>query len=314
MILVTGGAGFIGSNLVHALNAGGEDAVVVVDDLTVGDKCRNLARARFLDLIDRDALFDRLDDLPRPRAVLHHGACSATTERDGRYLLATNVDYSKRLIAWCLEREVPVVFASSASVYGDGTRGFREAAECEEPLNPYAFSKWMVDGWIRRQLPRARSQLVSLRYFNVYGPGEVHKAADGMCSPVLHFHRQLEADGTIRLFAGSDGFRRDFIHVDDCCAVVRWFLEHGDRSGVFNCGTGTDRSFAEVARTMVGVYAGAEVTEVPFPDHLAGAYQAFTRADLTRLREAGYDATFTDLETGIANYLEVLRRDGGYRR
>ena len=313
MILVTGGAGFIGSNLVHALNAAGADDIVVADDLTDGDKCRNLSRARFLDLIDSDDLFARLNSLPKIDAVLHQGACSATTERDGRFLLRNNIEYSKRLITWCLEREVPVLFASSASVYGEGDHGFCETADSEEPLNAYAFSKWVVDCWIRRQLPKAKSQLVSLRYFNVYGPNEIHKAAQGMCSPILHFHRQIAEDGAIKLFAGSDNFRRDFVHVDDCCAVNRWFIEH-DVSGIFNCGTGTARSFADVAQAMEGCYDNATVTEVPFPDHLKGKYQAFTQADLTKLREAGCDHDFTTLEDGIARYVEILKTDGGYRR
>ncbi|MDA3963254.1 MAG: ADP-glyceromanno-heptose 6-epimerase [Planctomycetota bacterium] len=313
MIIVTGGAGFIGSNLVHALNTAGEDDIVVVDDLTEGDKCRNLSRARFSDLIDSEALFERLDQLPKPRAVLHQGACSSTTERNGRFLLANNIDYSKRLISWCLEREVPVLFAGSASVYGDGERGFSDDdASCEEPLNAYAFSKWVVDGWIRKQLPALRSQLVSLRYFNVYGPNELHK--EGMCSPVCHFHRQINESGAIKLFAGSEAFRRDFIHVDDCCAVNLWFLEHGDCSGVYNCGTGSARSFTDVGTIMSPLYDGGSVNEVPFPDHLKGKYQAYTQADLSRLRAVGCDHEFTSLEDGVARYVAVLQRDGGYRR
>jgi len=304
MLVITGGAGFIGSNLVHALNAAGRDDLVIVDDFTDGDKCRNLARARFLDLWDRDDLPWRLDDLDDVDAVLHQGACSSTTETDGAFLLRNNIDYSKHLIRWCLEHEVPCLHASSASVYGDGERGFREDPDCEEPLNPYAFSKWVIDQWIRR-LPASASQLVSLRYFNVYGPNEAHK--NGQFSPMMHFHRQIAEHGEIRLFAGSEDFRRDFIAVDDVCAVVLWCLEHPEVSGIANCGTGE-------ARIMQGHYAGAAITEVPFPPHLEGKYQAFTRADISVLRSWGYTRPFTTLEAGIGDYVAILQRDGGLRR
>lgn len=311
MIVVTGGAGFVGSNLVHALNRAGVDDILVVDHFDDGDQFLNLVHARFLDLLDRDSLMSRLPGLGGVRAVFHQGARTATTETDGELLLRNNIDFSKQLMSWCLEHEVPCLHAGSASVYGTGRLGFREEPGCEEPLNAYAFSKWVVDQWLRRQLPRARSQLVSLRYFNVYGPNELHKG--NMCSPILHFHRQIETDGRIRLFAGSEGFRRDFVSVDDICALNLWCLEHPEVSGILNAGTGRARSFAEVASIMRRHYDDADVEEVPFPENLAGRYQAFTEADTSALRKAGYDRPFMELEQGIADYVDVLRSNGGRR-
>jgi ADP-L-glycero-D-manno-heptose 6-epimerase len=312
MIIVTGGAGFIGSNLVRALNRAGHEDIVVVDNLTNADKCRNLNRCRFIDLIDKRDFLSRLPTFRGVRAVMHQGACSSTTEKDGRYLLENNIDYSKRLLAWTQEINAAFIYASSASVYGNGDDGFLDdRPACEYPLNGYAFSKWVFDAHVRRLASGFRAQVVGLRWFNVYGPHEHHKG--GQCSPMLHFHRQLTSDGKLKLFAGSDGFHRDFVHVEDCCAVAMHFLVNPHVSGIYNCGTGTARSFAEVAQLMVARYPGASIDEVPFPEQFKGKYQAYTCAELTRLRAAGYSKPFLPLEQGLASYVDLLRSpNAGY--
>lgn len=312
MIIVTGGAGFIGSNLVRGLNRRGQDDLLLVDDLEQGDKHRGLNSLRFIDLADRRGFLERLPSLGPVEAILHQGACSNTMETDGRFMLEVNYEFSKGLLAFALEREIPFVYASSASVYGDGDRGFREEPACEHPLNVYAFSKFLFDRWVRRVLPRAKSQVAGLRYFNVYGPQENHKGK--MASVVYHFHRQLEAGGRMRLFAGSEGFRRDFVFVDDVVDVNLHLLDHPGTSGIFNCGTGRAESFLDLARAVQRHYEGAEIEEIPFPPELAGKYQAFTQADLGALRAAGYAAPFTSLEYGVAAYTAVLKETGGYYR
>jgi ADP-L-glycero-D-manno-heptose 6-epimerase len=312
MLIVTGGAGFIGSNLVHALNRAGRSDIIVVDDCKDADAFRNLNRCEFLDLVASDDFISRLDDFADCEGVFHQGAISATTEKDGRALLRNNIDTSKRLLAWTQAKAIPFLFASSASVYGNGDDGFHDDTPgCEYPLNGYAFSKWLFDRHVRRLAGTFRSQVVGLRYFNVYGRQEWHKG--GMCSPVLHFHRQIAAEGRLKLFAGSDGFRRDFVTVEDCCAVNLWFWTHPQISGIFNCGTGQVASFAEVAHLVAAEHPTARIEEVPFPDHLKGKYQAYTCADLTRLRAAGYDAPFTPVSVGVPAYARSLKGPaGGY--
>ena len=311
MIVVTGGAGFVGSNLVAALNARGRDDVLVVDDLTDGRKFRNLAAARLADYVDVEdfaRMVDRRDAaLDAVTAVLHQGACADTTERDGRRMMRMNYESSKRAAALCARLRAPLVYASSAAVYGGGR--FVEEPAAERPLNVYGWSKLLFDQWVRRALPALESQVVGLRYFNVYGPGEGHKGP--MASVALHLHEQLRATGRVRLFEGSGGFadgeqRRDFVHVADVCDVALWFLDRPALSGVFNVGTGASRSFLDVARAVIGFHGRGEVEFVPFPEALRGAYQSFTEADLTRLRAAGYAGAFRPVEVGVPEYLAAL--------
>lgn len=312
MIIVTGGAGFIGSNLIKGLNARGRADILVVDHLTRGRKFANLVDCEIADYWDRGQLLDHIqsgEDFPEtPDAVFHQGACTVTTEWDGRYVMETNFEYSKVLLHFCVNRAIPFLYASSAAVYGTGAI-FREERQFEAPLNVYGYSKFLFDQYVRRMLPVAESQIVGLRYFNVYGPRETHK--ERMASMAFHLRNQLLRTGKLKLFCGSDGYgdgeqRRDFIHVDDTVAVNLWLLDHGDVSGIFNCGTGQSATFNEVADAVLNYYGRGALEYIPFPEDLQGVYQNFTEADLTALREAGYDGTFMPVQEGIPKYLEWL--------
>lgn len=312
MIIVTGGAGFIGSNLVRGLNAAGIDRIVVVDDLTDGRKFRNLAELQISDYWDKESLSSRLASgrYPKPSAILHQGACAVTTEWDGRYMMANNYEYSVQLLEYCLAESVPLIYASSAAVYGASATFVENDSAAERPLNVYGYSKLLFDHYARRRLADARSQIVGLRYFNVYGPGEAHKEA--MASVVHHFDGQLRASGEVRLFEGSGGYaageqRRDFVYVDDVVRVNLWFLEHPHCSGVFNVGTGRSASFNDLANAVIRWHGRGRIRYIPFPEALAGSYQSFTEADIAALRRAGYAAPFLDVAAGTAAYLDRLR-------
>lgn len=314
MIIVTGGAGFIGSNLIEALNRRGERNILVVDHLRNGRKMHNLADLDICDYMDREDFLARVragHDFGRVRAVFHQGACSATTEWDGQYVMRNNFEYSKELLHWCQHAATPFFYASSASVYGHGLQGFCEDRGCERPINMYAYSKFQFDQYLRQLMPALTSQVVGLRYFNVYGPRETHKGA--MASTAFHFNHQIKTEGVARLFAGTDGLadgaqRRDFVFVEDCVAVNLWFMDHPDRSGIFNLGTGRAQTFNDVVQAVLTWHGKGKVEYIAFPDHLKGAYQNFTQADLGKLREAGYSAPFHDVEQGIRKYLDWLNR------
>ncbi len=314
MIIVTGGAGFIGSNLVKALNEAGHDDILVVDDLTDGTKFVNLVDCTIRDYQDKDAFITRIEagkELEAPvEAIFHQGACSTTTEWNGRFMMENNYQYSKTLLHYCLERKIPFLYASSAAVYGMGP-GFRETPEHERPLNVYGYSKLLFDQYVRRLLPDATSQVVGLRYFNVYGPREQHKGS--MASVAFHHFNQIRESGRVRLFEGCDGYgdgeqRRDFVYVGDVAEVNLWFLAHPERSGIFNLGTGRSQSFNEIAQTVIGFHGHGEIEYIPFPDHLKGRYQSFTEADISALRAAGYDKPFKSVQEGVREYLEWLSR------
>lgn len=310
MHIVTGGAGFIGSNLVRMLiDRTGED-VVVVDDLTDGQKFANIAGLPIADYLDKDefleVLCSRFSD--GVRSVFHQGACSTTTEWDGRYMMQNNYAYSRTLLHHCLAQGIPFIYASSAAVYGSSAQ-FSEVAANELPLNVYGYSKLLFDRYVRRLALQPDNQVVGLRYFNVYGPQEQHKGQ--MASVAWHFNRQLLDDGEIRLFEGSDGFadgeqRRDFVYVDDVCAVNLWFLQHSEVSGVYNVGTGSSQSFNDVANAVIAWHGRGRIRYIPFPDQLAGAYQSYTEADLSRLRTVGCDVEFRNVEAGVRAYLDRL--------
>jgi ADP-L-glycero-D-manno-heptose 6-epimerase len=327
--VVTGAAGFIGSRLVAGLNRAGISEILAVDDLEDGGKAKNLAGVDIEDYLDKREFLAQLESGRLDgslEAILHLGACSNTMERNGRYMMENNYAYSKALFDWCQDEEVPLIYASSAAVYGAG-REFGEARENEGPLNVYAYSKFLFDQYVRRRFDARSAQVAGLRYFNVYGPNESHKREFGMISVALRAYEQFQGEGRVRLFVGSDGFgdgeqQRDFVHVDDAVRVNLWLLENRDVSGIFNCGTGRAQSFNEVAAAVINTVAGStasveELVErglieyIPFPPQLVGKYQSYTQADLGRLRDAGYDGEFMGVAEGVAAYVRELMQGSG---
>jgi ADP-L-glycero-D-manno-heptose 6-epimerase len=324
--VVTGAAGFIGSRLVAALNREGVGEIIAVDNLESADKFRNLAACEIQDYFDKRDFLARLEANQFEGmidAVLHQGACSDTMQSDGRYMMDNNYRYSRALLDWCQDEEVPFLYASSASVYGAG-RVFGEAGENEAPLNIYGYSKFLFDQHVRQRLAGRNAQILGLRYFNVYGPNEGHKGR--MASVAFHALNQFRAEGRVKLFVGSGGYgdgeqRRDFVHVDDVVRVNLHFLAHREVSGVYNCGTGRAQSFNEVAVAVVNAVRASRaehplalgelvaqglIEYVAFPPQLAGKYQSYTQADLGQLRVAGYAGDFMTVEQGVAAYAAEL--------
>jgi len=311
MIAVTGGAGFIGSNLVRGLNLAGHKDIIISDNLKKSEKHLNMNRLEFLDYVDKGDFLDMFDDIaPQLDVIFHQGACSDTMETDGKYMMENNYEYSCALFNKCIEHNVRFIYASSASVYGNGDNGFAEKRENEYPLNVYAFSKFIFDNYIRRYPEKVSIQVAGLRYFNVYGPQENHKGR--MASVIRHFFNQYRDGKEIKVFEGSREFLRDFIHVDDVVAVNMYLLNNPGVSGIFNCGTGTCRSFGDIADVFSKRYTDAVIKEIPFPEALKGKYQKYTQADLANLRSTGCDVVFKNLEEGVNAYLDVLEKTDGY--
>lgn len=307
MLLVTGAAGFIGSNVLGVLNARGIDNVIVVDDLSDGRKCLNLADKKFADYRDYRELRDKtsaLRKLPNLTGIIHLGAISTTMLWNGQEMMEANYRFSKRMLALANHRNCPLIYASSASVYGDGTRGFREHPENERPKSPYAFSKWAFDQYVRRQLANRHLeiQVAGMRYFNVYGPGEDHK--DDMTSFVYKCFDAIKAGQPIELFEGSQDILRDFIYVKDAAEITVNFLEWRG-TGIYNVGTGTATSFLDVAELAANGDPSVEIRMITFPETLRKGYQAYTCADTSRLLADGNGlspAWFTTVADGIAKY------------
>ena len=324
--IVTGAAGFIGSNLVKSLNERGVNQIIAVDNLTRADKFKNLVDCEIVDYLDKHEFIERLlsgyfdGDVD---AIFHEGACSDTMETDGHYMMENNFRYSLGLLDWCIDQEVQFLYASSAATYG-GSSEFREERHFESPLNVYGYSKFLFDQIVRQRLPEASSQIVGFRYFNVYGPRESHKGR--MASVAFHHYNQFRADHKVKLFEGCDGYpngeqKRDFVYVGDVAKVNLFFLDHPEKSGIFNLGTGRAQSFNELAvanvnscrglagepkESLGGLLEQGFIEYIPFPDALKGKYQSFTQADLSRLRQAGYDAPFASVEEGVEQYVHWL--------
>ena len=327
VMVITGAAGFIGSNLVKALNQRGETSILAVDNLETPGKFLNLAdcivadymdKREFIEQVEADALDFEIE------AVLHQGACSDTMEHDGRYMMDNNFRFSRSLFHFCQAREIPLIYASSAAVYGDSTV-FREHPACERPLNVYGYSKLAFDQFLRPYLARdeLNAPCVGLRYFNVYGDREQHK--ERMASVAYHFFHQYRAHGRIQLFEGCDGYahgeqRRDFISVEDVVRVNLWLLDHPEVSGIFNVGTGRSRPFNQMAVATINALLQNEpaltleemigqklIEYIAFPDALKGKYQSYTEADMSQLRNVGYHAPFLDVDEGVARYMAALK-------
>lgn len=312
MIIVTGGAGFIGSNLVKALNQHGRTDILVVDNLRNGTKFKNIVDCDIADYLDKEDFINKIannHDFKKPiEAIFHLGACATTTEWDGCYMMRNNYEYSKLLLHYCLQRGIAFIYASSAAVYGGG-KVFKEAREHEQPLNVYGYSKFQFDQYVRRILPTAQSQIVGFRYFNVYGPHESHKG--NMASVAFHFNNQILQEGVVRLFEGCDGYadgeqQRDFVYVGDVVDVNIWFFENMNKSGIFNVGTGRSESFNAVAHAVIDFHKKGKIEYISFPEQLRGRYQSFTQADISKLREAGYQKPFHTVAQGVQDYLGWL--------
>lgn len=313
MIVVTGGAGFIGSNLVKGLNEQGRTDILVVDDLTDGTKFVNITDCEIADYLDKHIFLERLecDMLPdNIEAIVHLGACSATTEWDGQFMMENNYEYSKKVFHYCIENRIPMIYASSAAVYGGNTE-FAEKRENEQPLNVYGYSKFLFDQYVRRHEDQIHSQVVGLRYFNVYGPRESHKGS--MASVAFHLNNQIKENGQVKLFEGCDGYEnggqlRDFIYVGDAVKAKLWLLANPEVSGIFNLGTGQAQPFIDVANAVVDWHGKGDIHFITFPDHLKGRYQSYTQADISALRDAGYNEPFRTVEEGVREYLDFLNK------
>ncbi|CAN1569859.1 WcaG Nucleoside-diphosphate-sugar epimerases [Burkholderiaceae bacterium] len=328
-IVVTGAAGFIGSNIIKGLNARGIDNIIAVDDLTEGDKFRNLADLKIADYLDKDVFYELFAEnaFGKVEAVFHEGACSDTMESDGKYMMDNNYTLSCGLFNACQQAGTRLLYASSAATYG-GSDTFRETPEFEQPLNVYGYSKLLFDQRMRREcgnnFKKFKRQVVGFRYFNVYGPREQHKGR--MASVAFHQFNQFNAEGKVKLFGEYGGYGpgaqlRDFVFIDDVVAVNLWFLDNPDKSGIFNLGTGRAQPFNDVALSVVNAMrankgeaaldlAGAAqaglIEYVTFPDALRGKYQCYTQADLTNLRASSCDHAFADVQSGVTQYMATL--------
>ncbi|CAG7598217.1 ADP-glyceromanno-heptose 6-epimerase [Candidatus Vallotia tarda] len=324
-IIVTGAAGFIGSNIVKALNKRGERQIIAVDNLECAEKFHNLIDCEIDDYIDKHEFIERLrrHDFGKVRAVFHEGACSDTMETDGRYMMHNNFTYARAVLEASIMLGAQFLYASSAAIYGSLT-SFVEELGSEGPLNIYGYSKFLFDQVVRRIIPNTKSQIVGLRYFNVYGPREKHKQS--MASAAFRNFHEFRSHHSIRLFGEYRDYAageqtRDFVFVEDVIKVNLFFFDHPDKSGIFNLGTGYAQSFNEMALTVVNTVHELDgkpalplsklvqdriIEYIKFPGSLYGKYQCFTQANLTKLRTAGYEAPFLNVQKGVGRYVRWL--------
>jgi ADP-L-glycero-D-manno-heptose 6-epimerase len=312
MIVLTGGAGFIGSVMLARLNEAGYDDVLVVDNLASSEKWKNLVGKKYSEYFHKDDFLEVFEEELDPQeieAVIHLGACTSTTEYDVDYLMRNNYDYSKLLAEWCFENEIRFIYASSASTYGNGELGFNDEKSYIEkfrPLNPYGYSKHLFDLWlVKNNYDRL---CAGFKFFNIFGPNEYHKGA--MASLVYKAYHQVEETGALKLFRSynpqyKDGeFSRDFLYVKDCVDVLMWALENEDVNGIYNLGSGKARSWNDLAAALfTAMGKDKNIQYIDMPEEIRGAYQYYTEADMTKLRTAGYKTEFRSLEDSVADYV-----------
>lgn len=317
MIIVTGGAGFIGSCVVRTLNDAGRDDIIIIDNIAETDKWMNMRNKHFIKYVHKSEFLEELPTYKNVEAIIHMGAQSATTERNFDYLWNNNFEYTKALWNYCAEKQISFIYASSAATYGDGSLGFDDQMDIDElrPLNGYGYSKQLFDQWVKHQAKVFPKQHVGLKFFNVYGPNEYFKGS--MASMVFHGFNQIKADGEIRLFKSCNpqyedgGQLRDFVYVKDICSVIMFMLKNPHISGLFNVGTGKAQSFRELAEaTFRALGLEPNIKYIDMPEKLRGKYQYYTQAEMDKLYKLGYPRRFMDVEHGVADYvLNHLAKD-----
>lgn len=310
MYIVTGGAGFIGSCVVRTLNDAGIEDIIIVDNIASTDKWLNIRNKKFLKYINKNTFLDEISEYENVKAIIHMGACSSTTEKNFDYLWNNNFEFTKALWKYSAEKQISFIYASSAATYGNGEQGFDDRVDIDllRPLNGYGYSKQLFDQWVKHQAVIYPKQFVGLKFFNVYGPNEYYKGS--MASMIFHGFNQIKTDGEIRLFKSCNpeyedgGQLRDFVYVKDICSVIEWLLNNEQVNGLYNVGTGRAQSFRELAEaTFNALGLEPNIRYINMPDHLKRKYQYYTKAEVSKLRESGYDKPFMDLETGVKDYV-----------
>lgn len=311
MIIVTGGAGFIGSCVVRSLNEAGRSDIVIVDNISETDKWMNMRNKKYIKYVHKSRFLEELPTYENVEAIVHMGAQSSTTERDFDYLWENNFEYTKALWNYCAEKHISFIYASSAATYGDGSLGFNDRMDIDKllPLNGYGYSKQLFDMWVKHQAKSFPAQYCGLKFFNVYGPNEYFKGS--MASMVFHGFNQIKETGKVKLFKSCNpnyadgGQLRDFVYVKDICKVIMWLLVNKHVSGLFNVGTGRAQSFAELAEaTFHALDLEPNIEYIDMPEKLRGKYQYYTKAEMSKLYDAGYPYHFADVEKGVRDYVQ----------
>ena len=311
MIIVTGGAGFIGSCVVRSLNEAGRSDIVIVDNISETDKWMNMRNKKYIKYVHKSRFLEELPTYENVEAIVHMGAQSSTTERDFDYLWENNFEYTKALWNYCAEKHISFIYASSAATYGDGSLGFNDRMDIDKllPLNGYGYSKQLFDMWVKHQAKSFPAQYCGLKFFNVYGPNEYFKGS--MASMVFHGFNQIKETGKVKLFKSCNpnyadgGQLRDFVYVKDICKVIMWLLVNKHVSGLFNVGTGRAQSFAELAEaTFHALELEPNIEYIDMPEKLRGKYQYYTKAEMSKLYDAGYPYHFADVENGVRDYVQ----------